>query len=111
MAQPKKHRLLTILQILAIPLFLASGFATISSLNVQPRRSAAERVKEPIPVEWEWVVVNHDHVYPWPYHGRAAILFPLVMLGTFVFLIVSGLYASDWQVDKLHFWPRRKGST
>ena len=56
-------------------------------------------------------MVNHDHVYPWPYRGRAAILFPLVMLGTFVFLIVSGLYASDWQVDKLHFWPRRKGST
>ena len=100
MVNQKKRRMITILQVLCIPVFLICGFGTISSIGARPRSQALEMVKEPIPAEWKWVVINHGHVYPWPFGGKGFALFGLGMVGSMVFLTVSALYSEDWSAGK-----------
>jgi hypothetical protein len=95
-----KRRTINILQILTVPIFLMCGFGAICSLSARPRSQALEIVKEPIPAQWEWVVMNHGHVYPWPFRGLGFLVFGLGMVGSMVFLIVSALYAEDWTAGK-----------
>jgi hypothetical protein len=100
MVDQKKRRLINILQILTIPIFLTCGFGTISGICASPRSRALEVVKEPIPPEWEFVIVSHGRIYPWPFGGKAFILFGLGAVLSMAFLIVSACYSEDWTAGK-----------
>ena len=97
----RRRRILTLIQILAIPVSLGFGFATISSIVVLPRSLAQEKVKEPIPPDWEWVVPNHGKCYPWPFHGPITLLFLVAWFGTGAFLVLSATLGQGWKLEKL----------
>jgi|SRR6185295_4097512 len=104
----RRRRLLRLIQILMIPICCGLGFATISSVVVLPRTLAQEKVKEPIPPDWEWVVPNHGTCYPWPFHGPITLLFLVLWVGSGAFLVLSATLGRDWKLEKLFPGPTAK---
>ena len=86
-----KRSHLSLLQMAAATIFLCCGYILISSLVALPRDQAQAQVREPIPQDWNWVVVNHGKAYPWPYRGPVTVLAGLGATISVVFLVVTGI--------------------
>jgi hypothetical protein len=96
-----------LLQILAVLASWACGYYSINSLAAKPRAKALEFVHQPIPEDWEWVVVNHGEAYPWPRSRLLTLLSLAGWAGSIAFLLFTGLRGQGWSP-----WgrPRKDGT-